>query len=134
MSAGTLILAMEVIIDAPKFCSLLALVERAAGRRIVVIDVDSGRTDGEKLAAGLGIPLQEYVMRPEKGIGESLISPSLTHAWAFQAARKYSRPVIWVDTAFHDWKGPNLQHYRDIVTLDWVKARAAAPVAPAQEA
>lgn len=121
---GTLILDVDTILDAPKFFSILALVERAAGRKIIVLDsVPGGRPDGEKMVATLGIPLQEYIPLP---IGAK------HHEWKTQVVRKRTRPAIWIDLAFGAWQGPDLSHYRDIVILDWSRARTINPQ-PAQE-
>lgn len=128
MSAGTLLLAMDTINDMPRFFCLLSLVERAAGRLVVVMDVDPTRKKGAEMAAlQFGIPLHDYRQRR----AGSALHP---HAWKLEVANGLAKPVIWVDLDFGNWQGPSLQPYTDIVTLDWNQARVVGQARKTMEA
>lgn len=106
-ACGTLMLSLPTIQTAPRFFALLALVERAAGREIVVMG--TAAEDARK-AAQLGIPYSRFARVAE------------AHSTRAAFARELGPPVIWVDMEFNAWSGPDLSKQEGLVTLDWVKA------------
>lgn len=127
--SGTLLLDLDTVADAPKFFCLLSLVERAAGRKIVVIDTNPKRKTAE-LAASFGISFTEVIQWDAPATSEE----QAHHRWKVETAKKLTRPVIWVDLAFSNWQGPNLRHLQGIITLDWARARSVGPALKASEA
>ena len=113
--AGTILLDLDTILNAPKFFALFALVERAAGRRIIVVDGDSKRKDGEKLAAGLGISLHRYVQCLDIKDKKSRHEAKTTVARSLRD----KAPVIWIDLDLGDWAGEDLSKLSNIITLNW---------------
>lgn len=130
-TGGTLVLPLLTIADCPKFFCLLALVERAAGRKVVVLDPTAERTNGAETAAlQFGVALHDYLQMP-KGY------PHHPHRWKAEVVAELPKPVIWVDLDFNDWCGPPLEAkgaVNGIVTLDWVQARAVGQPQPAGRA
>jgi hypothetical protein len=125
--AGTLLLDLDTLAGAPKFFALLALVERAATRRIVVVDADYRRLDGERLAAGFGVALERYIQLPKWADAPDRQRAKVTVAKSLRD----KAPVIWVDTEFDVWdsKSENLSQLHNIITLNWgaVMRQGVAP-------
>lgn len=125
---GALILDLPTIISAPRFFAIFALVERAVERRIVVLDTVSNRKDGERLAAGLGIPLHDYVL------WDGTVSKD-AQAAKVKVVRSYltkHSPVIWVDVDFGQWTGEKLEGIPNLVIVNWAELvrRGAIPPVP----
>ncbi len=113
--SGSLLLDFDTIESAPKFFSILALVERAAGRRIVIVDADHKRKDGEKKAAFQhGIALHRYI----QWNGQEHANRSIAKTEVAKSLRDKA-PVIWIDLEFDSWQGEDVNKMSNIVTLNW---------------
>lgn len=126
MNQGSLLLDLTTIENAPRFFHLLAMVERAAGRQIIVVDGDASRKNGEKLAAGYGIPLHKYVQCRRGQTTKDRQAEKVAVAKELCGMG----PVIWVDLEFGEWVGETLKSLDGIVTLNWA---ACLKMAPAQK-
>ena len=110
--ARTYLLDFDTIATDPRFFSMLALVERTAGSRIVVLDGDPKRKSGEKTAAmEYGVSLHRYIQWNGEPVDDS-VNPELHPDAARHRAKTHvakslrdKAPVIWIDLDFGDWRG-----------------------------
>jgi hypothetical protein len=125
--SGTLLVDVRTIESDPRFFSMLALVERAAGRRIVVFDSDVNRKGGEKLVSlQYGIVAHRYIQLRHKQWDGTAVDDARDPEAALHRAKtlvakslRDRSPVLWVDLDFGQWKGEAVEKLNGIVTLNW---------------
>lgn len=108
---GSLLLDEATIRTAPKFFSLMALVFRASGLKVVVV----GGPGGDKIAANSwGIGFSDFKLVP--GIERERALAKFTIAMQMLK----DGPVIWPDLDFARWNGlPNVDKVKGLTILNW---------------
>ena len=113
---GSLLLDFSTTHTAPKFFSLLALVLRAAGMKVVLV----GKPGDEKSAAQDGLPFTDFHLVPASS-NEGRVAK---FNWAMQLLRE--GPVIWPDVDLGTWgrELPRVDNVPGLVILNWAAVAA----------
>ena len=119
---GSLLLDYATVHTAPRFFSLLALVLRAAGLKIVSV----GLPGDDKRIANDGLPFNDFHLIPA-GEKETRIAK---FNWAIQLLKE--GPVIWADLDLGSWgkELPRVDNILGLTILNWAAVIQGGDVKP----